>query len=212
MRGIVGGILSDCLGIKGVPTGAASSALGKLMNKRYDTLRHIIRSEIREGNFDRVDEDVLVSICFRMIRDAEEGVARNNLRLMARIINGMAEKKELKAPNFLKYANILASLTEDEITVLGVMAQLNWRTFIGDRGAIECKGLGIENIQSVQQALLRTGLLTMQIRTQLSDERENRNLGIRSAEPTTDQVYTLTPLFSEIEKYIENFDVQEEAA
>ena len=188
MTNIVGGILGDCLGIKGVPTGTVSSAIGKLMGKRHALLREIIRCEIRQGNFERVDEDELISICFRLIRDAEEGVAKNNLRLMARVINGMAEKKNLKASSFLNYASILANLTEDEIIVLGIMSKLGWGTFMGDRGNTECKKFGIDNMQSIQQALLRTGLLTMRIEINESDQRENKNLGISGSKTTSEQI------------------------
>lgn len=212
MTNIVGGILGDCLGIKGVPTGTASSAIGKLMGKRHALLREIIRCEIRQGNFERVDEDELISICFRLIRDAEEGVAKNNLRLMVRVINGMAEKEKLKASSFLNYASILANLTEDEIIVLGIMSKLGWGTFMGDRGHTECKKFGVDNMQSIQQALLRTGLLTMRIEINESDQRENKNLGISGSKTTSEQIYTLTPLFTEIEQYIDNFDMKDQEA
>ena len=100
-------LLNDCLSIYSIPTGTVNAALSKMMTSRYDMLREIILSEIRQGNFENVNQDDLVSVFFRIIRDAQEGVARTNLCLLAKVINGMAEKDELKAPNFLKYANIL---------------------------------------------------------------------------------------------------------
>lgn len=212
MTDIITGLLSDCLGAKGIPTNTVNSAIGKLMRKRHASLREIILCEIRQGNFDRVDEDELIGIFFRLIRDAEEGVAKNNLCLMARVVNGMAEKNNLKASSFLNYANILANLTEAEIIVLGTMAQLGWATFMGDRGNTECKNLGIDNMQSIQQALLRTGLVTMRIEIKASDQRENKNLGISGSEPTSEQVYTLTPLFTEIEEYIKEFSLNKNDA
>ncbi len=207
----VAGIV-DVLGRFGVPTATALQIYNDVLDKRSQTAMEILLKEIRQGNFECIDQNDAVSIIARYQRNAMEGVAKNNLRLIACVINGMSEKKSLKAPTFLKYANILADLTDDEIIVLGIMAKLNWGTFIGDRGDTECRKLGINNMQSIQQALLRTGLLTMQIEITISDERENKALSIRGDEPTSEQVYSLTTLFSEIEGYIENFDMKEDEA
>ncbi|MCK5374353.1 MAG: hypothetical protein KAJ40_03630 [Alphaproteobacteria bacterium] len=200
------------LGRFGVPTATALQIYNDVLDKRSQIAMEILLKELRQGNFECVDQNDAVSIIARYQRNAMEGVAKNNLRLIACVINGMSEKKSLKAPTFLKYANILADLTDDEIIVLGIMAKLNWGTFIGDRGDTECRKLGINNMQSIQQALLRTGLLTMQIEITISDERENKALSIRGDELTSEQVYLLTTLFSEIEGYIENFDMKEDEA
>lgn len=213
MMEIIGGILGDCLSVKGVPTGAAGAAIGKMISKRHNLLREVIRSELRQGNFENIDQDELVSIFFRLIRDAEEGVARNNLRLMARIIKGMAEKGALKAPSFMKYANVLASLTEDEIKVLAVMAQLNWATFMPYETRKQFIEVGIENYQAIQQALLRTGLVTLRLDARTIPEKpEMRRMYGASDKVDANQIFTLTPLFSEIEMYLEAFNLDREAA
>jgi len=203
---IIGGILGDCLSVKGVAvsgtaTGVVTTAIGKMMAKRHNMLREIVLSELRQGNFENVDQDELVAIFFRLIRDAEEGAARNNLRLMTRVINGMAEKKELTAPSFLKYANILASLTEDEITALGIMVRYKDVT---DNKGIKERAAELErqvpHSESVLQALMRTGLIKMKTNT-LADLSEGT------------YKFCLSPLMDEILKYIPDMaSIMKEAA
>ncbi len=198
MTGIVAGMLSDCLSVMGIPTGTASAVLSKLINKRHDMLREIILCEMRQGNFKNVDQDDFASVLFRLIRDAEEGVAKNNLRLLARVVNGMAEKNELKAPNFLRYASVLSSLSDDEIIVLGVMAK-----FKGDMNSYrfyqQCEELGAKNSDNIQQALLRTGLVAMEIYSTVEEPEKFA----RTNDPNimTHADFSLTPLMDEILEY-----------
>jgi hypothetical protein len=167
------------------------------MGKRHQVLREVIASEFRQGNFDRADEDEIVSICYRLIRDAEEGVAKNNLRLMARVINGMADKDELRAPTFLRYAPILSSLTEEEISILAVMMRFD-STRLTDTWAREREHALLEistNIEEKMQALIRTGLVIMHMAT--------------AGWPT--QKYQPTELMKEILEYAD-LAIQREAA
>ena len=208
----VAGIV-DVLGRFGVPTATALQIYNDVLDKRSQTAMEILLKEIRQGNFECIDQNDAVSIIARYQRDAMEGVAKNNLRLMARIINGMAEKKKLEAPSFLRYAHILASLTEEEITVLGIMAKLNWATFMPCEVTKQFKEAGFDNYQTIQQALLRTGLVTLRLDAKTIPEKpEIRKIYGSSDKVDTNQVFTLTPLFSEIEKYIKNFDMKEDEA
>jgi hypothetical protein len=196
-------------------------------------LQDVILSEIRQGNLGRVDDDELISIFFRLIRDAEEGVARNNLRLMARVINGMAEKQKLKAPNFLRYASILSSLSEDEITVLGIMAKdvaKEVRTYTGEmvkRDPVEVKDPGLSELKksgleyrSIQQALLRTSLVAMETVSETKQTKKpdvGRNMMYTSAQEDsgfdidtkTTQSFRLTSLMVEILKYTDSFSFED---
>lgn len=224
---IATGLLADCLTAKGVAvsgvvSGAVGSAIAKIITKRHETLKEILLSEIRQGSLENVNKDELISIYFRLIRDAEEGVARNNLRLMARVIDGMAEKNQLQAPTFLKYANILSDLTEEEITVLGFMVadkklntgrDLSYSQLLlkgtAPRQKME-KKYG-ERAQNIQQALVRTGLISMSI---ISKTHEDKNpdkpmYGAEEKEVESKINYSLTPLMAEIEKYINNFEMED---
>lgn len=184
--------IADVLGCFGVPTGTAIQIYQDILDKRAQDAMEILFSEIRQGDFSDVDQNDAVSIIARFQRDAMEGVAKNNLRLMARVINGMAEKKVLKAPSFLKYANIIASLTEDEIMVLGTMIQMRRHDPNIDpnrlKGKLHTKG--IQNYEFIQQALMRTGLVTFDV----------------SAKSTVNiNPYPLSPLMDEILQYIPDF-------
>ena len=50
-----------------------------------------------------------------------EGAARLNLRLMAKVIAGQAQARGLVADEFLRYADILASLSRDEIIAIATL-------------------------------------------------------------------------------------------
>jgi len=197
--------ISDVLSFFGIPTNTASQIYTDILNKRAHEALEILLAEIRQGNFENIDQDEAVSIIARYQRAAIEGAAKRNLRMMAKVIRGMAEKQDLTAPSFMKYANILASLTKDEILVLGIMSKSNWGIFIGDRNASEFKKHGIENYESVQQALMRTGLVLMNIHSDSEDVRESMALGTNMKRMQSHKVYTLTPLMTEIESYIRNF-------
>lgn len=101
----------------------AQNVLAPFMIKRENLLREIIQSEIRQGDFSRVYEDDKIAICYRLMRDAMEGVAKNNLRLMAHLVCGLNEKEQLTAPNFQKYAKIIADLDQDEVKILAISAR-----------------------------------------------------------------------------------------
>ncbi len=217
MTNIVGGILGDCLSVVGVPTSTASSAIDKLMKKRHNLLQEIVLSEFRQGNFHRADEDELISIFFRLIRDAEEGVAKNNLCLMARVINGMAEKNAVKASSFLKYANTLSGLSEDEVTVLGIMIKgavkpINTHYGMKDGVLVNTVDPGENELKerfpeylSIQQSLVRTGLVTFSVSSEnmmgQAKERTRVLEGVNSK-----IVYSLTSLMNEILEYTKDFD------
>lgn len=88
--------------------------------KKTKLLREVIRSEIRQGDFSRVDVDDMVGISYRLQKDAMEGVAKNNLRLLCALIAGLNNDNKLSATTFLKFAPILESLTEEEIKVISI--------------------------------------------------------------------------------------------
>lgn len=193
MKELIGSIIDDCFSVKGVPTATAGAILSRVMGKRHQVLREVIASEFRQGNFDHADEDEVVSICYRLIRDAEEGVAKNNLRLMACVINGMAEKNELRAPTFLKYAPILATLTEDEIQVLVILSKLSDTEIKYTMGYQSFSKAGIKNYYEILQSLLRTALVRMEVMSgQDEDDKELINTAMR---------FYLTRLAREILRY-----------
>lgn len=107
-------ICEDVIGFYGIPTNTIKS----FFEKRKKLLDDVILAEIRQGDFSRVHEDDKIAICFRLIRDTIEGTAKNNLRLMARLICGLNTKNRLTATTFQKYEKILADLEPEEIEII----------------------------------------------------------------------------------------------
>ena len=223
--------VSDVLGCFGVPSGAATQLYNDILDKRAQEGVEVLLSEVRQGHFDGIDQNDAVSIVARFQRDAMEGVARNNLRLMARVINGMAEKQELKAPNFLRYAGILSGLSKEEVLVLGMMAQerdVNRKRdfsylklkLVGDTPQEKMEKQFSDKLEYIQQALLRTGLIAMKTVSKTKETKKpdtGKNMMYSSAredagfdiETKIFQTFKLTPLMDEILKYTDSFDLEE---
>jgi len=123
----VGAVIGDVLNAYLVPGSSTAgtligSALERTISKRAETARDIIIQEIAEGrrlknDTDEIDE--FVAILYRYLRAAQEGTARLNLRLMARVINSQLEREGLYASEFLRYAEIISSLTREEVILIG---------------------------------------------------------------------------------------------
>ncbi|PDT14317.1 hypothetical protein CO670_23815 [Rhizobium sp. J15] len=182
MLELFGALISDYMSSRDLPMDSTVSAAGvivlrALIRKRAQKARDILLEEIRLGNrpitFENADE--AAAITYRYMRAAEEGTARTNLRLLARVIVGSAEGPGLYADDFLRWADVLAGLRREEVIVLGVMQRLNDQppnpdhaenpAFLSWR---ECKTIlnadyGIEPHVSdaYANALLRTGLVQL---------------------------------------------------
>jgi hypothetical protein len=73
-----------------------------------------------------MSEDDAAAFLLRYLRAAQEGAARLNLRLMARVVVGKAHAGEpLYADEFLRYADTLASLARNEVVLLGALIRHN---------------------------------------------------------------------------------------
>lgn len=107
-------LISDVASVFQVPTEVAKY----FFIKREEELRSIIISEIKDGDFSNVNKDEIISIIVQLINDINEGVGKNNIRLMARIITGLNDKKELTAHKFHNFNTILANLSHEEIMFL----------------------------------------------------------------------------------------------
>jgi quinol monooxygenase YgiN len=117
---------ADIVSAYGVPAsnlagGALASALNGLMNMRAEAARKILLDEIQSGMRsprDPGEVDEFVAILYRYMRAAQEGAARLNLRLMAKVVKHQFVEDNLRASEFLRYADIISSLTREEVVVL----------------------------------------------------------------------------------------------
>ena len=69
--------------------------------------------------------DETVAVLLRYGRAAQEGTARLNLRLMAKVIAGQIQQKVLYADEFLRHADVIAGLRREEVILLGAL-QRHW--------------------------------------------------------------------------------------
>lgn len=115
-------VFADALTLFGFPTSTAATVFQAFMRRRGDEARDILFEEISSGRIDTLEaasEDDAVAIVYRYFLAARDGTARRNLRLLAKVIVGQAQRDRLYADNFARYADILARLSRDEILVLG---------------------------------------------------------------------------------------------
>jgi hypothetical protein len=122
---IIGAFVSDTLGFIGIPGGSVSQAtIVGYFRRRHEMARDILFEELRHANISDTQaalEDEAIAVIIRYLRAAQEGVARLNLRLLAKAIAGKLRSGSLVAEEFLRYAEALASLSRDEIIVIGAM-------------------------------------------------------------------------------------------
>lgn len=98
-----------------------STALGRVLSWRLEEAEDILDSELRQikRRLARVGEvEEAAGMVLRYIRAAQEGTSQIILRIMAKVIRGLAAGSKAKACDFLRYADAVASLTVEEICVV----------------------------------------------------------------------------------------------
>lgn len=160
---------------------------------------------------DAEEVDNFVAITHRYFRAAQEGSARLNLRIMAQVIAGQKIDGRLSADEFLQHAEILASLSVNEIVLLGTFYALYQEIlkqgkFDHDAAADATKQVlqklvprpfeSIKEVMATAHAVTRTGLLLP----------HPGALGGPTFEPTVllDRLYRLTNLKDAVEKEAQN--------
>lgn len=157
--------------------GRLSSALGSVLGWRLEEAEEILDSELRQikRRLSRVGEvEEAAGMVFRYIRAAQEGASQINLRIMAKVIRGLASKARPKASDFLRFADAVASLSVDEICVISSLLEktneLDELGLVSDRDG-KAWSLMVDDLvpdtfddqQTVAETLLtasRTGLVT----------------------------------------------------
>lgn len=102
--------------------GLAASSLAAYLSDRYHAAKSILLSELQRAGAsaaDFRDAQEFAAAAFRYTRAARDQTADENLRLLAQAMIGLARRERLWASDFLKYADILSSLSREEIIVIG---------------------------------------------------------------------------------------------
>src|SRR5215210_3714851 len=87
-------VFGDMLTLVGVPTGTATQLLQSVFHRRAEAARDIFLDEMRHGEktMDADEVEEAVTVVHHHLRAAQEGSARANLRVMARVIDGQARR------------------------------------------------------------------------------------------------------------------------
>lgn len=113
-------IVDSVLGAVPVVGSGMQNAYDAWRQKNINTAREVLLSNIRQGDVEQMHQDEFFSMLARFSRSVQEGVAKSNLILMARLISGIGkvDKTDGKAETFSQYASMLESLTYEEIVFL----------------------------------------------------------------------------------------------
>lgn len=195
---------------------SSTSSIQELWNthceRKLAESRDILFDEITGGNFNNIADDDKISLMHRYTLAAMNGVARLNLRLLAKAINSIVKGEQLPSPiyanEFNRYAQILETLSDEEVHLLaqlykireddlkyiklhneppkGINANYFTKLIAGYEYSQPEK---VKETKAIAGALLRTGLIYQE------------NVGCGGS-----YVYALTPFF---DKIIELVDFQD---
>lgn len=103
---------------------AALYPIKKLLDKRIKHAHKIALSEISDGRFNSMQKnnpEDFVAIAYRYHQAALEGAAKNNLRLLCRLIEGVPDLPPITASEFLHYASTISGLSNEELIVFSAI-------------------------------------------------------------------------------------------
>lgn len=150
--------VTDLLQSYAVPYAAlAATALGlgleQLRARRMETARDIAIRAIGKGAAHKLavtDADEFVAVSHRYMRAAIEGTARLNLTLMANVMAGQLQESALYASDFQRYADLLATMSREEVIYMGMLAAKSEEAAATSDGEDKSQDIAIE----VQKALV----------------------------------------------------------
>jgi hypothetical protein len=167
-RAGVTAIASDLMAALGIP---GSSTLGlavkRALERRRRTAIDLLIEEVAKGKtegieFTNEDADELVQMLLRFSSAVDAGAARQNLRLLAQVIFGLKRNKKFEYDKFSKWANILQTLTRNEILFLGAAYHIMnetpdefWKKIRENLSS----NFSSDECNEVAAALTRTGLI-----------------------------------------------------
>ena len=110
----------------GVPLSTLGSAIRSHIARKSAESRDVLIEEMRHGRVDALhvaSEDEAAAVIYRYILAARDGAAHRNLRLLAKVMVGLAQRDRLFADEFNKYADLCSRHTRDQIFVIGRVAR-----------------------------------------------------------------------------------------
>lgn len=179
---LLSAVVGDAFGVGGWLMGNLAGAgfavaVQQVQRRRAERARDILLDELRRGektlSLPEVEE--AAAVLLRYGRAAQEGAARLNLRLMAKVIAGQVHQQALYADEFLRHADVIAGLRREEVILLGAL-QRHWtadtlRALANDHDRMnEAKRLmiaelipvpfmDVAELAATEDAVVRTGFL-----------------------------------------------------
>ena len=202
-------IIADVISLFKIPTATIQTLWMRHCEKKIIESRDILFDEIKDGCFGNMGSDDKVSVLYRYLQAAMNGAARINLRLLAKAINSLANGEKLLNPiyanEFNRYAQVLESLSIEEIQILAKLYDMRekQKKYIKEHGSppLGIKGnyaerfrIGLEFLDTIDRekniallcSLLRTGLVYQE--------------GVGALNSIQ---YVLSPFFDEIVKLVD---------
>jgi hypothetical protein len=93
--------------------------LEKRNRKAFEDIVSELERGASEGVFEQDDVSEFVQMVLRIVNSMSKGTARRNLRLLARVIIGLKRNQAFEFDRFQRWANVLETLTRNEIILLG---------------------------------------------------------------------------------------------
>jgi len=115
-------IVQDVCSLVGIPTATLGAVVSGYHKRRVEESLQILFDRLSKGDIslsDVIEQDDFIGVLHQYFTCVNNGVARENLDLLAQAIIGCLGKSELYPNKFSKYINILSTLTHDEIIILG---------------------------------------------------------------------------------------------
>jgi len=119
---IAGDVVTDALSLFGIPAATLKRAVRAFVDRRIQNASDVLLEEMRQGHVDTLrvaSEDDAIAIIHRYLLAARDGAAKRNLRLLAKVMVGLAQRDRLHVDEFAKHADLCARLSRDQIFVMG---------------------------------------------------------------------------------------------
>lgn len=105
--------------VAGAAAAVGKQALASFLKRQQEEGRAILLHKIsRTGDPWRAHEDAMASMLMVYLRAVDEGVARDNLRLMAAALRNAGRSDEWAPDEFRRSARVLADLSREEILLI----------------------------------------------------------------------------------------------
>ena len=181
-------------GLQDLAKAGVADVVRRVLSNRRRVAFDLLLNELQKGNTTGARlaaESEVVSVLLRFQRAADEGAARLNLRIIAKIIAGEMLTGTLRADEFLYRAEMLAGLKREEIVLIATLRRLQkerpnegghdiWKRV--PSLLVPDVFLNEAALRATAQACLRTGLI--------ADENTIDHMGW----------YVPSPLFAELER------------